>query len=431
MSASAPHICDIQCKQEITCQSYNYNRKEEICELNNRTKEARPENFRSASTWFYSGRLNGSAPLGSILQLPALSCQEMKASEGKDAISNKYWLNPTGNGKTQLMYCDLNLGARAGDKFGRATASRDNGPTRAVSETHLSAEDEVEAQIDGYTFIGKCRSSGKGGGAGVYISTSVPFHRRTDLEDEKSFLLRNLVWSNPSGMTLPQVKEKFPFRAVKEEEILTELKKLKRKKATGLDNLPPGLPQDAPGVIAKPLTFIINSSLATGVVPTEWKMAKMIPIIKSGYMAEIDSYRPISILPTMSKILKKTVRKQLMKYLEFNGFLSKHQFGFRCTRSTELAVTLFTDLIWKEAYGGKATGAIFIVLSKSFDTISHSVLLQKLSRYGIQDNELNWFTDYLFLRNQIAQFKGVLETFRFDDDFEDECKLWPRGGGHY
>ena len=99
-------------------------------------------------------------------------------------------------------------------------------------------------------------------------------------------------------MTLPQVKEKFLFRTVKEEEILTELKNLKRKKATGLDHLPPGLLKDAAGVIAKPLTFIINLSLETGVVPTDWKMAKVIPIFKSGSMAEIDNYRPISILST-------------------------------------------------------------------------------------------------------------------------------------
>ena len=100
--------------------------------------------------------------------------------------------------------------------------------------------------------------------------------------------------------------------------------------------------------------------------------------------------------------------KQLMKHLEFNGFLSEHVFGFRPNRSTELAVTLFTDLIRKEADGGKATGATFVDLSKAFDTISHSVLLEKLSRYGIQDNELNRVTDYLFLQDQIVQFKGVL-----------------------
>ena len=77
-----------------------------------------------------------------------------------------------------------------------------------------------------------------------------------------------------------------------------------------------------------------------------------------------------------------------MKHLEFNGFPSEHQFGFRPNRSMELVVTFFTDLIRRAANGGKATGAIFIDLSKAFDTISHSVLLEKLSRYGIQDNEL-------------------------------------------
>ena len=58
-SVAAPHLCDVKCGQEITCQSYNYNRKHKICELNNRTKEARPENFLSAPAWFYIRRLNG------------------------------------------------------------------------------------------------------------------------------------------------------------------------------------------------------------------------------------------------------------------------------------------------------------------------------------------------------------------------------------
>ena len=58
-SVAAPHLCDVKCGQEITCQSYNYNKKYQICELNNRTKEARPENFLLAPTWFYIRRLNG------------------------------------------------------------------------------------------------------------------------------------------------------------------------------------------------------------------------------------------------------------------------------------------------------------------------------------------------------------------------------------
>ena len=226
----------------------------------------------------------------------------------------------------------------------------------------------------------------------------------------KSILLRDFVWSKPAEENLPnQVAEsQFTFKAVKELEILKELKNLKRKKASGLDNFPPGLLKDAALVLTKPLTFIINLSLETGVVPSEWKVAKVIPLYKSGSLAEIDNYRPISILPTLSKILEKIVYKQLMAHLERHSLLFEYQFGFRPNRSTELAVTYFTDLIRKEADNGKATGAVFIDLSKAFDTISHSVLLCKLTRYGVYDMELQWFTDYLFLRKQIVQFNGVL-----------------------
>jgi len=106
----ALHECDISCETEITCQSYNYVLGEKSCELNNRTKEARPEHFRSDPARFYKRRLSNRAPLGSIPELPAHSCQEIKASEGKDTISSKYWLDPTANGAAVLVYCDMDLG---------------------------------------------------------------------------------------------------------------------------------------------------------------------------------------------------------------------------------------------------------------------------------------------------------------------------------
>ncbi|KAL9974938.1 hypothetical protein ACROYT_G012047 [Oculina patagonica] len=97
MPATDPYKCEVICEQEITCQSYNYVIGEALCELNNRTKEATPENFRLDPARFYIRRLNGRAPLGSIPELPAQSCHEIKASEGKDTISSKYWLDPTQN----------------------------------------------------------------------------------------------------------------------------------------------------------------------------------------------------------------------------------------------------------------------------------------------------------------------------------------------
>ena len=100
--------------------------------------------------------------------------------------------------------------------------------------------------------------------------------------------------------------------------------------------------------------------------------------------------------------------KQLLSHLGNNGLLSSFQFGFRSKRSTELAVTYFTDEIRKEVGNGNIVGAVFIDLSKAFDTVSHSCLLNKLPSYGINNKELHWFTDYLFSRTQSIQFNGAL-----------------------
>lgn len=189
----------------------------------------------------------------------------------------------------------------------------------------------------------------------------------------KSIVLHDFVWSKPAKENLPsQVTEsQFTFKAVKESDILIELKNLDQEKASGLDNFSSGLLKDVALVLTRRLTFIINLSLETGVVPRECKVAKVIPLYKSGCLAEIDNYRPISILPTLSKILEKIVHQQLMAHLERHILLFEYQFGFCPNHAMELAVTYFTDLIRKEADSDKATKAVFIDLSQAFDTINN------------------------------------------------------------
>ena len=179
-----------------------------------------------------------------------------------------------------------------------------------------------------------------------------------------------------------------------------ELLSLKRNKSPGIDNLPPNLLKDGAREIAKPLCRLINQSLTESVVPIEWKHAKITPIHKSGTLENPDNYRPISVLPALSKILEKAVHQQLISYLEKHNLLSDKQFGYRKYRSTELAVNLFVDDIRKSIDDGKLVGALFVDLSKAFDTISHSTLLAKLPTYGIHEVELDWFRDYLFNRHQ-------------------------------
>ena len=166
--------------------------------------------------------------------------------------------------------------------------------------------------------------------------------------------------------------------------------------------------KDAAAIIAKPLCHIINLSLKSGVVPSDWKIAKITPFHKAGDTTKADNYRPISILPVLSKILEKAVHKQLVTYLEKNKLISEKQFGYRIKRSTELATTLLLDHIRKKFDEGYLTGAVFIDLSKAFDTLGHSSLLSKLQAYGVQQSSLVWFTDYLFGRFQVVSFDDEL-----------------------
>ena len=183
--------------------------------------------------------------------------------------------------------------------------------------------------------------------------------------------------------------------------------KLKRNKATGDDDLPPGLLKDCASEIASPLCFIINLSLQHAEIPSDWRHALISPIFKSRSVSNPNNYRPISILLTLSKILERCVHQQLMEYLEVNNLLSRCQYGYRRMRSTDLAATLLLDSFRKEVDKGNLAGVVFMDLSKAFDTIAHSTLLGKLTTYGINNKELDWFTSYLFNRTQQVVLDNV------------------------
>ena len=158
---------------------------------------------------------------------------------------------------------------------------------------------------------------------------------------EKATPLCDLVWRTPGNISR-RTEQNFKFQTVAKSEVERHLKSIKRSKTTGSDDLPPGL-----------LMHLINLSLTTNVFPTDWKIAKIIPIYKLGSCSNLDNYRPISILPVLSKIIEKIIHRQLMSFLDRNSLLSPSQFGFRRGLSTELAATLLLDDIRKEVDAGK------------------------------------------------------------------------------
>jgi hypothetical protein len=144
-----------------------------------------------------------------------------------------------------------------------------------------------------------------------------------------------------------------------------------------------------------PLQHIINRSLVTGLVPQQFKIAKVVPLFKAGDRSLPDNYRPISLLSCFSKILEKVVGQRLTSFLESNNILSPSQYGFRKNHSTLHPMVHLMNFA-SESLNKKETAiAIFCNLRKAFDTVNHSVLFRKLHMIGIRGVELEWFKNNL------------------------------------
>ena len=147
--------------------------------------------------------------------------------------------------------------------------------------------------------------------------------------------------------------------------------------------------------LIKPLSFIINQSLVTGIFPTKLKIAKVVPLSKKEDPTLINNYRLVSLLPSISKVFEKIDFNQLYKYFQDNKLFYPSQYGFREDHSTEMAALELTDRILQDIDSKYISLAIFMDLSKAFDTLDHTILLNKLNYCGIGGNELYCFSSYL------------------------------------
>ena len=202
----------------------------------------------------------------------------------------------------------------------------------------------------------------------------------------------------------------FEFNTIEMEDVRKILDKLKPKTSTGYDDISTKLLKRIAPIIIAPLTIIVNQSLCTGTFPDNLKIAKVIPLFKKGDPHILDNYRPISLLPSMSKVLEKVVFIQIYDYFNTNNLLYNSQYGFRNKHSTELASLELTDQILQHMDNKKVPISVFLDLSKAFDTLDHSILLQKLKYYGIKNNSIAWFQSYLSCRTQYIDIDGTVST---------------------
>ena len=198
----------------------------------------------------------------------------------------------------------------------------------------------------------------------------------------------------------------FSFSPITHMEVHKSLLQICTKKSKGADDLSPYLLQLSAGIIAVPLAHIFNLSLTSGTIPEIWKNAQVIPLHKGGSQADLNNYRPISKLCCLAKILESLVSFQLRAFLNIHNLLQPQQSGFRPGHSTVTATTLVTNNILDGLDNHRHFAAIFIDLSKAFDTVDHQILIQKLSSIGLDELSVRWFSNYLSGRTQAVVADG-------------------------
>ena len=194
------------------------------------------------------------------------------------------------------------------------------------------------------------------------------------------------------------------------EEVREAIDQLKPKNSTDIDGLSTNFLKKISNSIIKPLHTVFHSSLSTGSVPRQLKIAKIIPLFKAGDNTLLDNYRPIALLSSFSKILEKIVCNRLTNYLEYHQLISKFQFGFRKEHSTVHPLILFSNHITQALEKKEHSIAVFCDLRKAFDTVNHEILIKKIESMGIRNTELRWFRSYLWDRQQFVFVNDILSS---------------------
>ncbi len=206
-------------------------------------------------------------------------------------------------------------------------------------------------------------------------------------------------------------KNSFVLLDTNADEVISVVRNLISKKSCGLDGISTVMLKHVIDIIASPLSKIINKSFNCGIVPSTLKRSRVIPIYKSGNKDDLINYRPISLLPVISKVFEKLVYIRMISFIDKNKILSNCQFGFRANHSTSHAIIRLTDLISSYLDKSEKVAGIFLDISKAFDSLDQDILLQKLDAYGFRGPIYHWLKSFIKNRFQCVVYNSVQSNF--------------------
>ncbi|CAM5144011.1 unnamed protein product [Natator depressus] len=190
------------------------------------------------------------------------------------------------------------------------------------------------------------------------------------------------------------------------------LEKLDVHKSMGPDELHPRVLKELAAVIAEPLAIIFENSWRTGEVPDDWKKANVVPIFKKGKEEDPGNYRPVSLTSVPGKIMEQVLKESILKHLHERKVIRNSQHGFTKGRSCLTNLIAFYDEITGSVDEGKAVDVLFLDFSKAFDTVSHSILVSKLRKYGLDECTIRWVESWLDCRAQRVVINGSMSSWQ-------------------
>lgn len=215
------------------------------------------------------------------------------------------------------------------------------------------------------------------------------------------------------GLMKVNTENTFTWKLISACEILKVVSSLSNSKSTDYCWLSNHIIKRTIHLIQHPLALVFNTCINIGYFPDSLKISKVIPVHKKGCKSDFQNYRPISIVPIMSKVFESLLLAQVSNYFESNNFLSDCQYGFRAGKSTTMAVSKIVDTLHMAFEKKESSSMLLFDLTKAFDCILPDMLLKKLEYYGIRNRTLDIFKSYLSDRLQYVSINGNNSAVRY------------------
>ena len=197
-------------------------------------------------------------------------------------------------------------------------------------------------------------------------------------------------------------RETFNFNTVTNLDTLKVLNELSNSNSSANDRLDSMALKHAAGILHGPITHVINLSITTAKFATKWKIGKLLPLHKGKGLnpQEPTSYRPISLLPVLGKIVERILQPQILNFMESSGQFNPNHHSYRKNLSTVTAMLQLSDEIFSNCDAKNITTLVTLDQSSAFDVLCHSTLIEKLRLYNFSDHVISWVTSYLEYRSQ-------------------------------